>query len=89
VSHPVPLVVYVHRLSALAALLLGAVQLAGGKSTSGHRVLGWIWVVLMATAAVTSLWMPAFMRLHWVQMFTLSPGRLLGNPLWKGCWACQ
>jgi uncharacterized membrane protein len=85
VSHPVPLVVYVHRLPALAARLLGAVQRVRGKSTPGHRVMGRIRVVLKATAAVTSLWMPAFMRLHWVHVFTLPPGRLLGDFARKGC----
>lgn len=118
-----------HLLSALAALVLGGVQLARRKGTRGHRVLGWIWVALMTTAAVSSLWMPAFMRLNWIHLFTLvtaislpmaiwqirhgkpekhagtmrglytgglviagaftlSPGRLLGDLVWKGCWAC-
>ena len=127
--HPVPPVVYVHLLSALAALVLGAVQLARRKGTPGHRALGWVWVALMTTAAVSSLWMPAFLRLNWVHVFTLvtaislpmgiwqirrgdpekhagtmrglyigggviagaftlSPGRLLGDLVWKGCWAC-
>ena len=128
-SHPVPAVVYAHLLSALAALVLGAVQLARRKGTPWHRVLGWIWVTLMATAAITSLWMPAFLQFRWVHVFTLvtaislptaiwqirrgdpekhagtmrglyiggldiagaftlSPGRLLGDLVWKGCWAC-
>ena len=118
-----------HLLSALAALVLGGVQLARRKGTRGHRVLGWIWVALMTTAAVSSLWMPAFMRLNWIHLFTLvtaislptaiwqirhgkpdkhagtmrglytgglviagaftlTPGRLLGDLVWKGCWAC-
>jgi len=42
----------------------------------------------MATAAVTSLRIPAFMRLHWINAFTLSPRRLLGDLVWKVCRAC-
>lgn len=50
-SHPL---VFVHLATALAALALGAVLLAGPKGTGSHRVLGWSWVALMATAALTS-----------------------------------
>ena len=50
--------IFVHMLSALAALAVGAVVLARRKGTTSHRAIGWTWVVLMGTAAVTS----AFMR---------------------------
>jgi uncharacterized membrane protein len=36
------------------ALLLGAVQLAAPKGTLPHRTLGWVWVALMATTALSS-----------------------------------
>ena len=50
--------IFVHMLSALAALAVGAVVLARRKGTTSHRAIGWTWVVLMGTAAATS----AFMR---------------------------
>ena len=84
----------------------------------------------MGTVAVSSLWIPAFLQLGWIHLFTLStaivlplgiwrirhgdmrgragamrnlcigglviadvftlsPGRLLGDLLWKGCRACR
>jgi uncharacterized membrane protein len=128
-AHPVPPVVYIHLFSALAALVLGTVQLARAKGTGSHRVAGWTWAGLMLTAAFSSLWMPAFLHLGWIHVFTLvtlvslpiglwqirtgqvakhagtmrglyigglviagaftlTPGRLLGDLVWKGCWNC-
>src|SRR5262249_59447554 len=43
-------------LPALAALGLGAVQLAAPKGTLPHRTMGWIWVVLMVIVAASSFW---------------------------------
>ena len=83
----------------------------------------------MLAAAISSLWMPAFLHFRWIHIFTvvtlvslpiglwqirhgrvdkhagtmrglylgglviagaftLMPGRLLGNLLWKSCWNC-
>jgi uncharacterized membrane protein len=49
---PIPL----HALAAMAAFILGVVQLAAPKGTLPHRTLGWIWVALMATVAISSFW---------------------------------
>lgn len=49
-----PAVVQVHAFAALAALGLGLVQLAGVKGGTAHRWLGWGWVALMATVAISS-----------------------------------
>jgi uncharacterized membrane protein len=43
-----------HVAAALTALLLGTVQLIGVKGTAAHRVIGWSWVVAMATVAISS-----------------------------------
>ncbi len=50
-----PLVVKVHAAAALMALVVGIVQLAGVKGTTAHRALGWVWVAMMATVAVSAL----------------------------------
>jgi len=109
--HGVPLVVYVHMTAALTALVLGTVQLARPKGTYSHKTLGWVWVTLMLTVAVSSLWIPSFLQFAiWkirhgnvrghagamkglyigglviAGIFTLVPGRLIGNLLWKGVW---
>jgi uncharacterized membrane protein len=49
-----PLVIQVHAFAALAALVLGIVQLAAPKGTRRHRTVGWAWVGLMAMIVVTS-----------------------------------
>ena len=46
----------VHAFAAMAAFALGVVQLAAPKGTLPHRTIGWIWVVLMAVVAISSLW---------------------------------
>jgi uncharacterized membrane protein len=49
---PIPL----HAFAAMAAFVLGVVQLLAPKGTLPHRALGWIWVALMATVAISSFW---------------------------------
>jgi len=48
------LAVRLHAFPALAAILLGAAQLALPKGTPLHRAMGWTWVVLMALIAGSS-----------------------------------
>jgi uncharacterized membrane protein len=50
-----PWVIQLHIAAALTALLLGTVQLLGIKGTGLHRLIGWSWVVAMATVAISSL----------------------------------
>lgn len=49
-------VIQLHAFAAIAALLLGIVQLAAPKGTLPHRSLGYLWATLMLTVAVSSLW---------------------------------
>jgi uncharacterized membrane protein len=49
-----PAVVQVHAFAAMAAFLLGIVQLAAPKGTLPHRALGYTWVGLMLVIALTS-----------------------------------
>src|SRR3954449_13299050 len=43
-----------HAFAAMAAFVLGAVQLAAPKGTLPHRALGWVWVVLMLVISGSS-----------------------------------
>ena len=45
-----------HAFAAMAAFVLGVVQLVAPKGTVPHRTLGWIWVVLMLVVALSSFW---------------------------------
>lgn len=50
-----PWPIQLHIAAALTALLIGTALLAGVKGTTLHRTFGWIWVVAMATTAISSL----------------------------------
>jgi uncharacterized membrane protein len=69
--------VQVHALAALSALALGTLQLSAPKGTLPHRTLGWIWVALMALAALSSfvfVWGPDYSGLgpiHILSVVTL------------------
>jgi uncharacterized membrane protein len=70
-------VVQVHAFAAMAAFVLGAVQLAAPKGTFPHRIVGWTWVLLMALIAGSSFWihdlrmLGPFSVIHLLSIFTL------------------
>ena len=45
-----------HAFAAMAAFVLGIVQLVAPKGTLPHRALGWVWVALMLVVALSSFW---------------------------------
>ena len=49
-------VIQVHAVAAMSAFVLGIVQLAAPKGTLPHRTIGWIWVLLLASIAISSFW---------------------------------
>jgi uncharacterized membrane protein len=49
-----PVAIQTHMLAALAAVALGAVQMARPKGRLFHRIAGWTWVGLMAVVVGTS-----------------------------------
>lgn len=59
------LVVQLHLFAALSALLTALFMLKGAKGTQMHRIVGWAWVILMMTTALSSF----FIR-------EISPGKL-------------
>ncbi|MBR0693494.1 DUF2306 domain-containing protein [Bradyrhizobium lablabi] len=66
-----------HAFAAMAAFLLGSVQLAAPKGTLPHRTLGWIWVILMLVVALGSFWIHQirligpWSPIHLLSIFTL------------------
>jgi uncharacterized membrane protein len=67
-----------HAIAAVAAFGLGLVQLAAPKGTLPHRMIGWIWVALMAVVSVSAffihqirLWGP-WSPIHLLAIFTLT-----------------
>ena len=82
-AHSVPFVIYIHMSAALAALVLGGAQLARAKGTSSHRIAGWGFVALMLTVAISSLWIPRFLQLSWIHIFTLITLISLPLAIWR------
>jgi uncharacterized membrane protein len=69
--------IQLHAFAAMTAFALGIVQFARPKGTLPHRTIGAIWVILMATVAISSFWIHG-MRLwgpwspiHLISIFTL------------------
>ena len=66
-----------HAFGAMAAFVLGIVQLSAPKGTIPHRAIGWVWVVLMVAVSVSAffihsirLWGP-WSPIHLLAIFTL------------------
>jgi uncharacterized membrane protein len=73
-----PFVIQLHAYAALAAFVLGIVQLARVKGTTHHRALGYTWVGLMLIVAVSSFWIHdmrvwgPWSPIHLLSIFTLA-----------------
>jgi uncharacterized membrane protein len=72
-----PLSIQLHAFAAMAAFVLGLVQLAAPKGTLPHRTLGWIWVALMIIVGVSAffihtlrVWGP-WSPFHLLALYTL------------------
>jgi len=72
-----PPLVQIHATAALAAFALGVWQLAARKGTLPHRRIGWAWIALMVTVALTSFGITGgrgpghFSWIHGISLFTL------------------
>jgi uncharacterized membrane protein len=71
----------IHLFFALSAFVLGAFQLLRPKGTQPHRVLGWIWVIMMMVISISSFWIKAvwptspfwgYSPIHLLSLFVLS-----------------
>src|SRR5205814_6750719 len=58
-------------------------QLARPKGTGSHRQLGWLFIMLMLTVAVSSLWIPSFLHFTWIHLFTLLTLVSLPLAIWR------
>ena len=75
-----------HAFAAMTAFGLGLVQFAAPKGTLPHRTIGWIWVLLMASVAVSSFWIHQikligpWSPIHLLSIFTLA---MLPLAVWR------
>jgi uncharacterized membrane protein len=63
--------VQIHAFGAMAALLLGAWQLAAPKYGLSHRVRGWAWVGLMALVALSSFGVRTHGGFSWIHILSV------------------
>ncbi len=75
-----------HIIFALFAVGFGTRNLISKKGDNKHKVIGWIWVLLMFYVAISSYWIKElndgngnFIGLIVAGIFTLLPGRYLPN----------
>jgi len=68
-----PVLFGIHAGMALTAFVLGLVQLLAPKGTLPHRTLGYVWVALMLTIAISSFGIRALNRpnLSWVHLTSI------------------
>jgi uncharacterized membrane protein len=74
-AHVSPVIV-VHLCFAVLAFVIGLIQLFGPKGTTMHRILGWTWVVMMMTVAISSFFIHAinpagYSLIHLLSVFTV------------------
>jgi uncharacterized membrane protein len=76
-----PLSIRIHAFAAIAALVIGIIQLARPKGTLPHRALGWMWVLLMAAVALSSFWIHTIHQFgDWSLIHVLSIVTLVALP---------
>ncbi|MGY6628230.1 MAG: DUF2306 domain-containing protein [Oceanicaulis sp.] len=61
--------IQLHAGAALAAVALGAAQILAPKGTLPHRQLGYVWVGLMLTVAVTAIFIRGGGGFSWLHLF--------------------
>jgi uncharacterized membrane protein len=61
--------VQVHVAAAVLAIFLGAFQFLAPKGTMPHRVVGWIWVILLGSICMSSFFIPGSLFLGPVSVF--------------------
>lgn len=72
-------VIQIHAFSAMAAFLLGVIQLAAPKGTLPHKSIGVVWILIMSTVAISSIFirpsvspgLPLMQWFSWIHLFTV------------------
>ena len=66
-----------HAFAAMAAFVLGVVQIGAPKGTIPHRTIGWVWVALMLAVSISAFWIHTirlwgpWSPIHLLSIFTL------------------
>jgi uncharacterized membrane protein len=76
-----PLKIHLHVIAAVAALVIGIVILVQPKGSRFHKTLGWAWVIAMATAAISSLFITGLTGGFYSFVHLLSGWTIVGLPM--------
>ncbi|WP_165184224.1 DUF2306 domain-containing protein [Caulobacter soli] len=76
-----PIQIQLHVAAVTIALGIGVALLAGVKGNTVHRTLGWIWVVAMATAAISSLFIHRASAGHFSFLHLFAGWTLIALPM--------
>ncbi|MEI6281493.1 MAG: DUF2306 domain-containing protein, partial [Alphaproteobacteria bacterium] len=79
--------IQLHLYAALSAFLIALFMLSGAKGTRVHRTVGWAWVILMMTTAVSSFFVRTLNPGHMSWIHLLSGWVAFATPL--GVWAAR
>lgn len=69
--------IWLHLVTAVLAVSLGAINLAAAKGTTRHRIIGWCWISLMTVTALSSFRIQeinpgSFSWIHGLSLLTLA-----------------
>jgi uncharacterized membrane protein len=81
------LVIQLHLFAALSALFVALFMLKGAKGTRVHRIVGWAWVALMMTTALSSFFIREIGHGQFSYIHILSGWVAFATPL--GVWAAR
>ena len=74
-------VIQIHLLAAVAAFVIGAVQIFGPKGTGMHRILGWTWIIFMVVVAGSSFFIRVINHGSFSFIHILSGATLIAAPM--------
>ncbi|ESQ93360.1 DUF2306 domain-containing protein [Asticcacaulis benevestitus] len=74
-------VIQIHLLAAVAAFVIGAVQIFGPKGTGMHRILGWTWIIFMMVVAGSSFFIKIINHGSFSFIHILSGATLIAAPM--------
>jgi uncharacterized membrane protein len=61
--------IQIHVAAAVLALFLGTYQFLARKGTIPHRILGWVWIVLLGSICVSSFFIPGTLFIGPISVF--------------------
>ena len=80
-------IVKLHVAGAVSALVIGTIILFRRKGSGLHKTLGWSWVIAMAVAAISSLWITGLNGDSWSIIHLLSGWTVIALPM--AIWAIR